>query len=68
MEGGAGLTMTAKAQADASKDLDQEGQEQTTEEYPLPQTIFRGSIKRGSPMVVTVPLMFKLSTTPVKPN
>lgn len=53
MEGGAG-------QVERAKDLDQVGEEaQLTEDDPLPQTVYRVTVKKGNPLLVTVPLRFK---------
>ena len=64
MEGGAGETTGAK-------DLGQVGEEaqQLTEDDQFPQTVYQVAIKKGNPLLVTVPLRFKVSTTPdQKPN
>lgn len=54
MEGGAGITTGAK-------DLGQVGEEsqQLTDDDPYPQTVYRASVNKGSPMLVTVPLRFE---------
>lgn len=53
LEGGAG-------QMERAKDLDQVGEEaQLTEDDPLPETVYRVTIKKGRPLLVTVPLRFK---------
>jgi len=54
MEYGAGKTTNAK-------DLGQAGEEaqQLTDEDPLPQTVYRTVIKKGNPLLVTVPLRFE---------
>jgi hypothetical protein len=54
MEDGAGETTGAK-------DLGHVGEEsqRLTEDDPLPQTVYRGTVKRGSPLLVTVPLRFE---------
>jgi hypothetical protein len=61
MNGGAGLTTSVKAQAEGAKSLDQEGEErqQLTPDDPLPQTIYRATIRRGGALLVMVPLRFK---------
>ena len=59
--GGAGMTTSVKAQVERGKSMDQEGQEAQplTQEDPLPQTIYRATIVRGKPLLVTTPLRFK---------
>lgn len=54
MEGGAGETTGAK-------DMGQVGEEsqQLTADDSLPQTVYRVTVKRGSPLLVTVPLRFE---------
>ena len=52
MEGGAG-------QVERSKDLDQIGEEAQTQEDPLPETVYSVTVKKGSPLFVTVPVRFK---------
>ena len=66
MEGGAGQTVSVKAQLEGSKSLDQEGAEpeQLTDDDPLPQTVYRSAIKRGAPLLVTVPLRFQTAAAP----
>lgn len=61
MEGGAGQTTGAR-------DLDQVGEEaQLTEADPLPETVYRASVRKGSPLLVTVPLRFdRTASTDVK--
>ena len=61
LDGGAGTTMSVKQQTDGAKGLDQEGQEaqQLTQEDPLPQTVYRATIRRGAALLVTVPLRFQ---------
>jgi len=61
LNGGAGTTTSVKAQAEGSKSLDAEGQEaqQLTQEDPLPQTVYRATIRRGAAFLATVPLRFK---------
>lgn len=61
MNGGAGLTTSVKAQVEGAKSMDQEGQErqQLTQDDPLPQTIYRATVRRGRALLVTVPLQFK---------
>jgi len=61
MNGGAGLTTSAKAQVEGSKGMDQEGEErqQLTQSDPLPQTIYRATIAKGKALLVTAPLRFK---------
>ena len=59
IEGGAGETTGAK-------DLGQVGEEsqQLTEDDPLPQTVYRVTVRRGSPLLVTVPLRFEVAAAP----
>ena len=66
MEGGAGQTVSVKAQIEGSKSLDQEGAEpeQLTDDDPLPQTVYRLAIKRGATLLVTVPLRFQAAAAP----
>ena len=61
LNGGAGMTSLAKAQTESTKTLDQEGNEAEplTQSDPLPQTVYRATIRRGTPFLVTVPLRFK---------
>ena len=63
LNGGAGLTTSVKAQIEGAKSLDQKGQEaqHLTRADPLPQTIYRATIRRGAALLVTVPLRFKAS-------
>lgn len=60
MNGGGGTRSSPKAQAEGAKSLDQEGEERQdlTQDDPLPQTIYRTAIKKGNPLLVTVPLRF----------
>ena len=53
MDGGAGQT-------ERSKDLDQVGEEaRLTADDPLPETVYRVTVKKGTPLLVTVPLRFR---------
>lgn len=61
MEGGAGQTMTDEEQA-----AETDGSKLLTQDDPVPQTIYRAAVKPGTPVLVTVPLKFKLSTVPAK--
>jgi hypothetical protein len=63
LNGGAGIITSVKAQSERTKTLDQEGKEaeSLTRSDPLPQTVFRATIRRGTPFLVTVPLRFKAS-------
>jgi hypothetical protein len=58
---GAGTTTSVKKQTERVKGLDQEGDEAPplTPEDPLPQTIYRATIRRGVALLVTVSLRFK---------
>lgn len=60
-QGGAGETTGAK-------DLGQVGEEsqQLTDDDPLPQTVYRATIKRGGALLVTVPLRFEASAVPAE--
>jgi hypothetical protein len=60
LNGGAGMTTSVKAQSESTKILGQEGQEAEplTQGDPLPQTVYRATIRRGTPFLVTVPLRF----------
>ena len=66
MEGGAGQTVPVETQIVGSKSLDQEGAEpeQLTDNDPLPQTVYRLTIKRGASLLVTVPLRFQTVAAP----
>lgn len=59
LNGGAGALV--KAQTEITKTLGQEGEEPRalTQNDPLPQTVYRGTIRRGTPFLVTVLLQFK---------
>ncbi len=63
LAGGAGVVTRVKVVSTASgegrKSLDQKEDEPLTQDDPLPQTVLRVAIKRGNPMLVTVPLRFK---------
>lgn len=61
LNGGAGTVMSVKTQTEGAKSLDQEGQEaqQLTQDDPLPQTVYRATIRRGAAFLVTVALRFK---------
>jgi hypothetical protein len=64
MEQGAGRTI-------GEKDLGQVGEEsqQLTEDDPFPQTVYRATIKKGNPLLVTIPLHFNLAAATVQqPN
>ena len=64
---GAGTTTAVKAQAEGVKSLDDvQDAKQLTEEDPLPRTIYRATIRRGSAFLVTVPLRFKGTAAPVE--
>lgn len=58
MEGGVG-------QITGAKDLEQVGEEgQLTDDDPLPETVYRATVKKGSPILVTVPLRFGAAAAP----
>lgn len=61
MEEGAGESIGAK-------DLGQVGEEaqELTEDDPMPQTVYRANVKRGQPLLVTVPLHFASTGRPVR--
>lgn len=61
LNGGAGMTTLVRTQSEITKILDQEGKEAEplTQSDPLPQTVYRATIRRGTPFLVTVPLRFK---------
>lgn len=65
LEGGAGQAMTTREQAVGAgnaKDLVDEETEELTQEDPLPQTVYRTTIKRGEALLLTVPLRIKSAT------
>lgn len=56
----AGSTTSLKTEAEGTKSLDDvQDAQQLTEEDPLPRTIYRATIRKGKPLLVTVPLKFK---------
>lgn len=57
MEGGAGLTMSEKEQAAGV------GQSELTQNEPVPQTIYRLTVKPDDTLLVTVPLRFTIPKT-----
>jgi hypothetical protein len=64
LEGGAGQAITAREQAVSAgnaKSLVDDDPEELTQEDPLPQTIYRATIRRGEAILVTVPLRIKSS-------
>lgn len=53
MEGGIG-------KVERAKDMDQVGEEaQLTDDDPLPETVYRATVKKGNPLLVTLPFRFR---------
>lgn len=64
LEGGAGQAMTAREQAVSAgnaKNLVDDDPEELTQEDPLPQTVYRATIRRGEAILVRVPLRIRSS-------
>jgi hypothetical protein len=74
LEGGVGQAMTTREQAVGlgnAKNLVDEEPEELTREDPLPQTVYRTTIRSGDALLVTVPLRIKSVPTgsvPVRPR
>ena len=59
------LEMEGESETTGAKDLGQVGEEsqQLTDDDPLPQTVYRATIKGGTALLVTVPLRFEAPAT-----
>jgi hypothetical protein len=57
LDGGVGQTRTKREQSVGNRDVTDTAE--LTQDDPLPQTVFRGAVKKGNPAMVTVALRFR---------
>lgn len=59
LQRGLGQTRTKREQSVGTREIIDDAEQSLTQDDPLPQTVYKGAVKIGNPMIMTVALRLR---------